>query len=58
MSYDKFSCEENGFKFEDRPRSGRSSTRANAVQTVEEEMEIVAGSSADGEVCATVWVAT
>lgn len=37
---------------DDRPRSGRPSTRANAAETVQEEMETVAGSSMHGEVSA------
>ncbi|GFW15805.1 uncharacterized protein TNCV_3583031 [Trichonephila clavipes] len=37
---------------EDRPRSGRPSTRRNAAETVKDEMETVAGSSMHGEVSA------
>ncbi|GFW30562.1 RNA-directed DNA polymerase from mobile element jockey [Trichonephila clavipes] len=37
---------------DDRPRSGRPSTRRNAAETVKDEMEIVAGSSMHGEVSA------
>ncbi|GFT86357.1 RNA-directed DNA polymerase from mobile element jockey [Trichonephila clavipes] len=54
---------------DDRPRSGRPSTRRNAAETVKDEMETVAGSSMHGEVSAravarrtgfpytTVWLA-
>ncbi|GFV88845.1 RNA-directed DNA polymerase from mobile element jockey [Trichonephila clavipes] len=54
---------------DDRPRSGRPSTRRNAAETVEDEMETVAGSSMHGKVSAravarrtgipytTVWLA-
>ena len=54
---------------DDRPRTGRPSTRRNAAETVQEEMETVAGSSMHGEVSAravarrtgipysTVWLA-
>lgn len=54
---------------DDGPRSGRPSTSANVAETVQEEMDIVAGSSTHGEVSArevarrtgipysTVWVA-
>ncbi|GFU11546.1 DUF4817 domain-containing protein [Trichonephila clavipes] len=35
---------------DDRPRSGRPSTRRNAAETVKNEMETVAGSSMHGEV--------
>ncbi|GFX90703.1 uncharacterized protein TNCV_3195211 [Trichonephila clavipes] len=54
---------------DDRPRSGRPSTRRNAAKTVKDEMETVAGSSMHGEVSAhavarrtgipytTVWLA-
>ncbi|GFX11612.1 DUF4817 domain-containing protein [Trichonephila clavipes] len=37
---------------DDRPRSGRPSTRRNAAETVKDEMETVAGSSMHGEVSA------
>ena len=37
---------------DDRPRSGRSSTRRCAAETVQEEMETAAGSSMHGEVSA------
>ncbi|GFW16967.1 hypothetical protein TNCV_2760951 [Trichonephila clavipes] len=33
---------------DDRPRSGRPSTRRNAAETVKDEMETVAGSSMQG----------
>ncbi|GFX32578.1 uncharacterized protein TNCV_3704521 [Trichonephila clavipes] len=54
---------------DDRPRSGRPSTRRNAAETIKNEMETVAGSSTYGEVSAraiarrtgipytTVWLA-
>ncbi|GFX28253.1 DUF4817 domain-containing protein [Trichonephila clavipes] len=54
---------------DDRPRSGRPSTRRNAAETVKDEMETLAGSSMHGEVSAravarrtgilytTVWLA-
>ncbi|GFT60859.1 DUF4817 domain-containing protein [Trichonephila clavipes] len=54
---------------DDRPRSGRPSTRRNAAETVKDEIETVAGSSIHGEVSAravarrtgipytTVWLA-
>ena len=41
--------ETTGF-LDDRPRSSRPSTRRNAAETVQEEMETVAGSSMHGEV--------
>ncbi|GFX64674.1 RNA-directed DNA polymerase from mobile element jockey [Trichonephila clavipes] len=37
---------------DDRPRSGRPSTRRNSDETVKDEMETVAGSSMHGEVSA------
>ncbi|GFX35778.1 RNA-directed DNA polymerase from mobile element jockey [Trichonephila clavipes] len=37
---------------DDRPRSGRPSTRRNAAETVKDEMETVAASSMHGEVSA------
>ncbi|GFU97365.1 hypothetical protein TNCV_3889801 [Trichonephila clavipes] len=37
---------------DDRPRSGRPSTRRNAAEMVKDEMETVAGSSMHGEVSA------
>ncbi|GFX81397.1 DUF4817 domain-containing protein [Trichonephila clavipes] len=58
-----------GIRRDDRPRSGRPSTRWNAAETVKDEMETVAGSSMHGEVSAravarrtgipytTVWLA-
>ncbi|GFW03731.1 DUF4817 domain-containing protein [Trichonephila clavipes] len=41
-----------GIRRDDRPRSGRPSTRRNAAETVKDEMETVAGSSMHGEVSA------
>ncbi|GFS83262.1 uncharacterized protein TNCV_600121 [Trichonephila clavipes] len=41
-----------GIRRDDRPRSGRPSTRRNAAETVKDEMETVMGSSMHGEVSA------
>ncbi|GFT32302.1 uncharacterized protein TNCV_4483421 [Trichonephila clavipes] len=41
-----------GIQRDDRPRSGRPSTRRNAAETVKDEIETVAGSSMHGEVSA------
>ena len=40
---------------DDKLRSGQPNISANAVQTVQEEMEILAGSSMHGEVCACMF---